>query len=138
MYKSAERRVLRGCLFSVKGEVAAMTDKDDDRATAAAFLQTLDSIREAIKDLQGWDACLALTICLSECVVYGNSDDDDPDDEALRLANTIRVLGDITTDMMAGDDDGDDDGDDAPRPSPPSVDLLRKFLEHRRATKAGG
>ena len=117
----------------MKGEVAAMTDKDDDRATAAAFLQTLDSIREAIKDLQGWDACLALTICLSECVVYGNSDDDDPDDEALRLANTIRVLGDITTDMMAGDD-----GDDDPRPSPPSVDLLRKFLEHRRATKAGG
>ena len=114
-----------------------MTDKDDDRATAAAFLQTLDSIREAIKDLQGWDACLALTICLSECIVYGNSEDDNPD-EALRLAHTIRVLGDITSDMMAGDVDGDDDGDNAPRPSPPSVDLLRKFLEHRRATKTGG
>ncbi|HEY7086050.1 MAG TPA: hypothetical protein VH519_14670 [Hyphomicrobiaceae bacterium] len=114
-----------------------MTDENDDRATAAAFLLTLDSIREAIKDVQGWDACLALTICLSECVVYGNSDDDDPD-QALRLANTIRVLGDITTDMMAGYDDGDDDGDDAPRPSPPSADLLRKFLEHRRATKTGG
>jgi hypothetical protein len=129
--------MMSGSLVSVKGEVAAMSDKDDDRATAAAFLLTLDSIREAIKDLQGWDACLALTICLSECVVYGNSDDDDPD-KALRLANTIRVLGDITTDMMAGDDDGDDDGDDAPRPSPPSADLLRKFLEHRRATKTGG
>ena len=115
-----------------------MTDKDDAPATAAAFLLALDSIRQAIKDLPGWDACLALTICLSECVVYGNSDDDDPDDEALRLANTIRVLGDITTDMMAGDDDGDDDGDHDPRPSPPSVDLLRKFLEHRRATKTGG
>jgi hypothetical protein len=114
-----------------------MTDENDDRATAAAFLLTLDSIREAIKDVQGWDACLALTIFLSECVVYGNSDDDDPD-QALRLANTIRVLGDITTDMMAGYDDGDDDGDDAPRPSPPSADLLRKFLEHRRATKTGG
>ena len=114
-----------------------MTDKDDDPATAAAFLLALYSIRKAIKDLQGWDACLALTICLSECVVYGNSEDDDPD-EALRLSRTIRVLGDITTDMMAGDDDGDDDGDDAPRPSPPSADLLRKFLEHRRATKSGG
>ena len=115
-----------------------MTDKNGAPATAAAFLLALDSIRDAIKDLQGWDACLALTICLSECVVYGNSDDDDPDDEALRLANTIRVLGDITTDMMAGDEDGDDDGDDALRPSPPSADLLRKFLEHRRATKTGG
>ena len=115
-----------------------MTDKGDDPATAAAFLRALDSIREAVKDLRGWDACLALTICLSECVVYGNSEDDDPD-EALRLAHTIRVLGDITTDMMAGDDDDDDDdGDDAPRPSPSSPDLLRKFLEHRRATKAGG
>ena len=121
----------------MKGIVAAMTDKNDDLATAAAFLLTLDSIREAIKDLEGWDACLALTICLSECVVYGNSDDDDPD-EALRLAHTIRVLGNITADMMAGDDDGDDDDDDAPRPSPPSADLLHKFLEHRRATKTGG
>ena len=113
-----------------------MTDKDDDPATAAAFLVTLDSIREAIKDLQGWDACLALTICLSECIVYGNSEDDDPD-EALRLAHTIRVLGDITTDKIAGDDDGDDDGNDTPRPSPPSANLLRKFLGHRRATKNG-
>ena len=112
-----------------------MTDKNGAPATAAAFLLALDSIRDAIKDLQGWDACLALTICLSECVVYGNSEDDDPD-EALRLAHTIRVLGDITTDMMAGDEDGDDDG--ALHPSPPSADLLRKFLEHRRATKTGG
>src|SRR5262249_34664938 len=56
--------------ITMKGEVAAMTEKNDDLATAAAFLLTLDSIREAIKDLQGWDACLALTICLSECVVY--------------------------------------------------------------------
>jgi len=114
-----------------------MTDKNGAPATAAAFLLALDSIRDAIKDLQGWDACLALTICLSECVVYGNSEDGDPD-EALRLAHTIRILGDITSDMMAGDDDGDDDGDDAPRPSPRSTDLLRKFLEHRRATKTGG
>jgi len=114
-----------------------MTDKDDAPATAAAFLLALDSIRQAIKDLPGWDACLALTICLSECVVYGNTDNDGPD-EALRLARTIRVLGDITTDMMAGDDDGDNDGDDAPRPSPPSAALLRKFLEHRRATKTRG
>jgi hypothetical protein len=113
-----------------------MTDKDDNPATAAAFLLALDSIRDAIKDLQGWDACLALTICLSECVVFGNAEDDP--DEALRLARTIRVLGDITTDMMAGDDDGDDDGDEAARPSTPSPDLLRKFLEHRRATKTGG
>jgi len=114
-----------------------MTDKDGDPATAAAFLLALYSIRKAIKDLQGWDACLALTICLSECVVYGKSEDDDPD-KALRLAHTIRVLGDITSDMMTGDDGGDDYGDDAPRPSPPSADLLRKFLEHRRATKTGG
>jgi hypothetical protein len=114
-----------------------MTDKDDDPATAAAFLLALDSIREAIKDLQGWDACLALTICLSQCIVYGNCEDDDPN-EVLRLAKTIRVLGDITTDMIAGDDDGDDDGDDTPRSSPPSADLLRKFLENRRATKRGG
>jgi hypothetical protein len=134
VHKAAQRLVF---LSSVKGEVAAMTDKDDDPATSAEFLVALDNIREAIKDLQGWDACLALTICLSESVVYGNSEDDDPD-KALRLAHTIRVLGDITTDMMAGDDDGDDDDDDAPRPSPPSTDLLRKFLEHRRVTKTGG
>jgi hypothetical protein len=56
---------------------------------------------------------------------------------ALRLARTIQVLSDITTDMRPDDDDGDDDGEDAPRPSPPSPDLLRKFLEHRRATKDG-
>jgi hypothetical protein len=46
-----------------------MTDKYNDPATAAAFLLALDSIRKAIKDVKGWDACLALTICLSECIV---------------------------------------------------------------------
>ena len=111
-----------------------MTDKDKE----AAFLLALENVRTVIKDLPGWDACLALTICLAECIVYGNSKNDDPD-QALRLAQTVTALGDIITDMMAEDDAGGDDGDlgddNTPRPSPQPPDLLRKFLEHRRATK---
>jgi hypothetical protein len=111
-----------------------MNDADDDPA-AAAFLRAGDKIREAVKDITGWDACLALTICLAECIVFGNSPDDEPD-EAIRLAQTVKVLGEVVTDMMAGDDeDGPDDKE--PRPSPPSPDLLRRLLERRRAIKLG-
>jgi len=109
--------------------------KDDDQAYAA-FLVASDKIRDAIKALPGWDACLTLTICLAECIVHGNSEDDDPGCGAPRLANTIRVLGDVTLDMMADGDDGEDpDDEDHPRPSPSSPDLLRKLLDRRR-TKA--
>jgi len=111
-----------------------MIDKPDDPAIDA-FLLAVDNIRGSIKDLVGWDACLALIVCLAECIVFGNSEDDAPD-EAIRLAQTIRVLGDITLEMIIGDDDWKDEGDEDPRPSPPSPDLLRKLLEHRRATKA--
>jgi hypothetical protein len=76
---------------------------------------------------------LALTLCLAECVVNGNSERDSPN-EAMRLAQTMRVLGDVAADLMADDDDWDDD-DDNSRPSPPSPDLLRKFLERRRTAK---
>ena len=95
----------------------------------------LINIRNAIKDIDGWDACLALILCLSECIVFGNSNDDAPD-EALRLGQAVKVLGDTVVDMMTADDDDDGPDDEEPRPSPPPTDLLRKLLERRRATKA--
>jgi hypothetical protein len=107
----------------------------DDDPALAAFLLAGDNIRDAIKDIDGWDACLALTICLAECIVCGNSKNDNPD-EAMRLAQTVKVLGDIVVDLMSDDDDDDDDGDDEdPSPRPLSPDLLRKLLESRRTTK---
>jgi hypothetical protein len=110
-----------------------VTHSNEDDAATAAFLQATEDIQKAIKDIDGWDACLALTLCLAECIVFGNSKHDTPD-EAMRLAQTIRVLGDVAADLMADDDDWDDD-DDNSRPSPPSPDLLRKFLERRRTAK---
>jgi hypothetical protein len=110
----------------------------DDPETAA-FLRALDNIRGAIKGVPGWDACLALTICLAECIVYGNSEEDVDHDETMRLAQTVRALGDIIVDMMADvGAEGDDDGEETSRPSPPSPDLLRKFLERRRPISPEG
>jgi hypothetical protein len=100
-----------------------------------AFLLAGDKIREAIKDIDAHDACLALTMALAECVVFGNSEDDQPD-EAMRLAHAVRLLGDVAMDMMSDDYDRDDDSDGDSRPSPPSADLLRKLLERRRASNA--
>jgi hypothetical protein len=109
---------------------------DDDPATAA-FLLAADNIRNAIKDIDGWDACLALTVCLAECIVVGNSERDAPD-EAMRLAQTVKVLGDIVVDLMSdGDEDDGGSGDEGPAPHRPAPDLLRKLLERRRAKKAG-
>jgi hypothetical protein len=107
-----------------KGESRDPFDFDDPET--AAFLRALDNIRGAIKNVPGWDARLALTFCLAECIVVGNSEDDDRD-RAMRLAQAIRVLGDITVDIMAD-----------VVPSPPSPDLLSKFLERRRTIKPGG
>jgi hypothetical protein len=120
----------------LRGDTAAGKEAMNDKDKEAAFLLALDNIRTAIKDLPGWDACLVLTICLAECIVYGNSKNDAPD-QALRLAQTVTALGDIITDMMAedGGDDSDIGDDNTPRPSAQTPDLLRKFLEHRRATK---
>jgi len=103
-----------------------MTNDNDNPALA------IEDIRGTIKDLDGWDACLVLIICLAECVAFGNSADDDFD-EAMRLAQTMKALGDIVGEMMAGDHGGDDGGDEDPKPSPPSPDLLRKLLERRKA-----
>ena|SRR6478672_387853 len=109
---------------------------DDDPATAA-FLLAADNIRNAIKDIDGWDACLALTICLAECIVVGNSEHDAPD-EAMRLAQTVKVLGDIVVDLMSdGDEDDGGSDDEGPAPHRPAPDLLRKLLERRRVRKAG-
>jgi hypothetical protein len=106
-----------------------------DAPGTMAFLQACEKVRASIEKLEGWDACLALTICLAECIVFGNSKDDNPDEE-LRLAGVIKALGGITADMMTGDkgDDGDDD-DDEEGPRPPFPELLHKLLEHRRAVK---
>jgi hypothetical protein len=101
----------------------------------AAFLLAGDKIREAIKDIDAHDACLALTMALAECVVFGNSEDDEPD-EAMRLAHAVRLLGDVAMDMMSGDYDQDDDSDGDSRPPPPSADPLRRLLERRKASKA--
>jgi hypothetical protein len=111
-----------------------VTHSNEDDAATAAFLQATKDIQKAIKDIDGWDACLALTLCLAECIVFGNSKHDSPD-EAMRLAQTMKVLGDVALDLMAGDDAWDDDGDDNSHPSPPSPDLLRKFLDRRRTAK---
>ena len=111
-----------------------MTNKDEDDPAMAAFLRAGDEIGIAIKDLSGWDACLALIIALARCIVVGNSMDDEPD-AGLRLAQSMQALGDVVGDMMIGDWPGGRDED--PRPSPPSPDLLRKLLEQRRAAKSG-
>jgi len=106
-----------------------MAHSNEDGAATAAFLQATENIQKAIKDIDGWDACLALTLCLAECIVFGNSEQDTPD-EARRLAQTMKVLGDVALDLMADDDDWDDDDNSQPPSS--SADLLRKFLDRRR------
>jgi hypothetical protein len=106
---------------------------NEDDAAIAAFLQATQNIQNAIKDIEGWDACLALTLCLAECIVFGKSERDTPD-EGRRLAKTIKVLGDVALDLMGNDDDWDDD-DENSRPSSSSPDLLRKFLDRRRTAK---
>jgi hypothetical protein len=105
---------------------------NDNDAGTAAFLRATEDVQKAIKDIDGWDACLALTLCLAECIVNGNSEHDSPD-EARRLAQTMKVLGDVALDLMTDGDDLDDD--DNSHPSPRSPDLLRKFLERRRIAK---
>jgi hypothetical protein len=117
---------------SLKGDKDLTHSNKDDAATAA-FLRATENIQKAIRDIDGWDACLALTLCLAECIVFGNSEHDTAD-EAMRLAQTMKVLGDVALDLMAGEDDWDED-DDHSHPSPPSPDLLRKFLERRRTAK---
>jgi hypothetical protein len=86
--------------------------------------------QNAIKDIEGWDACLALTLCLAECIEFGKSERNTPD-EARRLAKTMKVLDDVAPDLMGNDDDWDDDDDNSQPPSS-SADLLRKFLDRRR------
>jgi hypothetical protein len=111
-----------------------MSKRDEE-----AFLQAGDGIREAIKGLPDWDACLALTITLGERIVWGNSQDDGEWEctlPLLRLAQSIHVLGDVVSDIINGDDLGDNDDEDPKRPSP-SPDLLFKLLERRRTTKGG-
>ena len=105
----------------------------EDRATAA-FLLAGDKIREAVKDIDAHDACLALTMALAECVVFGNSADDEPD-EAMRLAQAVRLLGDVALDMMSGDYDRDDASDGDARSSSRVPDPLRKLLERRKASR---
>jgi hypothetical protein len=85
--------------------------------------------QNAIKDIEGWDACLALTLCLAECIEFGKSERNTPD-EARRL-ETMKVLDDVAPDLMGNDDDWDDDDDNSQPPSS-SADLLRKFLDRRR------
>ena len=110
-----------------------MAHSNEDDAATAAFLQATQNIQNAIKDIEGWDACLALTLCLAECIVIGKSERDTPD-AARRLAKTMKVLGDVALDLMGNDDDWDDD-DDNSQPSSSSRDLLRKFLDRRRTAK---
>jgi hypothetical protein len=107
-----------------------------------AFMQAGDGVQTSIKGLQDWDACLVLTLALAECVVYGNSREGEAEgtQPLIRLAQTIRVLGDVVGEMVGGrddDDDGDDDAEDNEGPRPPSPDLLRKLLERRKAAKVG-
>jgi hypothetical protein len=109
-----------------------MSKRDEE-----AFLQAGDGIREAIRRLPDWDACLALTIMLGERIVWGNSQEDEEwkcTVPLLRLAQSIHVLGDVVSNIINGDDLGDDDG--GPRPSP-SPDLLFRLLERRRITRTG-
>jgi hypothetical protein len=113
-----------------EGQEAGAEDSE-----TTAFLLAGDKIREAIKDIDAHDACLALTMALAECVVFGNSEDDEQD-EAMRLAHAVRLLGDVAMDMMSGDYERDDDSEGDSRPSPPSADLLRRLLERRRASDA--
>ena len=109
---------------------------EEDKRALGAFLLACGNIRESIKDMPGWDACLALTQCLAECIVFGNSENDNPD-QAVRLAQTVNVLGEMVSDILTGDEDDGPDDDEEPGPSPPSPapDLLRKLLERRRTTR---
>jgi hypothetical protein len=108
---------------------------NNNDAGTAAFLKATEDIQKAIKDIEGWDACLALTLCLAECIVFGKSERDTPD-EGRRLAKTMKVLGDVALGLMGNDDDRDDD-DENSRPPSSSPDLLRKFLDRRRTAKDG-
>jgi hypothetical protein len=109
---------------------------DEDKRAMGAFLLACGNIRESVKDMSGWDACLALTQCLAECIVFGNSENDNPD-QAVRLAQTVNVLGEMVSDILTGVDDHGPDDEEEPGPSPPSPapDLLRKLLERRRITR---
>jgi hypothetical protein len=98
-----------------------MTIQPNNPATAA-FMLARDKILAAIMNLAGWGACLALTICLAECVVHTTTENDE---RARRLAQVINVLGDVTLSLMGDDREWEDSG-------PPAPDLLRKLLEQRK------
>ncbi len=135
-----DQRMLRDTQFPhlFKEWRAARTEEPEaggEDSETAAFLLARDKIREAISDVDAHDACLALTMALAECVVFGNAQDDEPD-EAMRVAHAVRLLGDVALDMMSGHYDRDDDSEGGSRPSPPSADPLRRLLERRKASKA--
>jgi hypothetical protein len=119
-----------------------MKDPHENDPEFIVFMNAGDGVQTAINALPDWDACLVLTLALAECVVHGNSKEGEWDCTLplIKLAQTIRVLGDVVGDMVGGrddDDDGDDDGEDNEDPRPPSPDLLRKLLERRKAAKVG-
>jgi hypothetical protein len=120
-------------------EGKAMTKKKENDPALEAFLQAGDKIQEAIKGLPDWDACLALILALADRLVGGNSEEGECTVALSKLAQTMKVLGDVVLEHIhgGGDDYDNDDGERDPKPLPPSPDLLRKLLEGRRTTKVG-
>src|SRR5262249_25566923 len=77
------------------------TNESKRDSATKAFLAAVDDIQIAIADLAGWDACLALILCLSnECV-----DSEDESERQVRITQTLQVLGDTVSDLLTQDAD---------------------------------